>query len=166
MFFEENEITDILKCSRCKERLDEPTMLPCGDTVCSLCLKLIHASNKKFKCIVCNNEHTMPENGLPINKALRALWPIQPKEVYRSQAVETLKETLNTMRKKISLLQTASDNSSDRIKDECIELRRQVQLATDQVIEQINDFNDQFINVINQYENETIESLQSNNRQK
>ena len=160
--YPKDEINEILKCSKCKERLDEPTMLPCGQTVCSPCLNSIYVNNKKFKCIICNNEHPMPENGLPINKVVQALLSMQPKEVYRGQAVETLKETLNAMRNKRNLLQTTSNNGIDKIKEKCIELRNQVQVATEQAIKQINDLSDSFIKEIDQYEKETIKSYQSN----
>ena len=164
MFYEENKIIDILKCRKCKERLDsEPKMLPCGQTVCSHCLNLICVNYNKFKCIICDNEHTMPENGLPINIAIQELSSKQPKEVYRSQAVEKLKKALNDIRKNKNLLQNASSNSIDRIKEQCIELRNKVQLATEQVIIQISDLNDQFIKEINQYEEETIQSYQPSN---
>jgi len=162
MFYGENEIIDILKCSKCKLNLDEPKILECGQTVCSSCLQLMHVNNKKYRCIVCNDQHVMPENGLPINKAVQALLSIQPQEVYRSQAVAKLKETLKALKNNKSLLQNASDNSIERIKEQCIELRNQLQLATEQAIGQINDLNDLFIKEINQYETETIKSYQSN----
>ena len=110
------EISNILKCSKCKERLYEPTTLPCGETVCLPCLNSIHVNYKKFKCIVCNDEHAMPDFGLPVNKKVQAILSIQPKEVFRGKAVETLKDTLNSMLNKRSLLQTASDNSIERIR--------------------------------------------------
>jgi len=162
MFYGENEIINILNCSKCKEKLDEPKILPCGVTVCSICLRSIHVNNKKFKCIVCNDDHVMPENGLPFNIAVQALLSIQPKEVYRSLAVETLKKTLEAVLKNKNLLQNACSNSIERIKELCIETRNEAQLASEQVIKQINDLNDHFIKEINQYQLETIKSYQSN----
>ncbi len=34
MFYEEAMINNELNCIKCKQRLDEPRMLPCGETIC------------------------------------------------------------------------------------------------------------------------------------
>ena len=51
-------------------------------------------------------------------------------------------------------------NSTDRVKDECIELRNQVQLATEETIEQINKHSDELIKEIDQFEKDTIKSYE------
>jgi hypothetical protein len=104
----------------------------------------------------------MPENGLPVNKTILTLLSTKPAEVYRSKAVETLKEQLNTMRKNLTSLKFSVNNGEEKIKEECIELRNQVQLATEQTIQQINDYNDEFIREIKQFEENTIQTYRSN----
>ena len=98
MFFEEKNLYDILNCSKCKERLDDPKMLPCGDTICSNCVSSIHVNNNKFECILCTENHLMPEKGLPTYKKLLALISIQPVEIYRSKSVEKLKLSLKEIK--------------------------------------------------------------------
>ena len=69
MFYEESKIDENVNCAKCKERLDhEPRILPCGDTVCSVCFSSIRVDNKQFDCILCNEKHQMPEKGLTLNK--------------------------------------------------------------------------------------------------
>lgn len=55
---------DILKCDKCKipfSSYDQPKSLACGETICSACSVEIEkeAINKKFKCILCLEEHTI-----------------------------------------------------------------------------------------------------------
>jgi hypothetical protein len=50
-------------------RLDEPRILPCGNSICSHCVSTIQLKeNKKFQCLVCCESHKMHKNGLPLNK--------------------------------------------------------------------------------------------------
>ncbi len=104
----------------------------------------------------------MPENGLPVNKTVLNLLSIKPAEVYRSKAVETLKEQLSTMRKNLTSLKFSVINGEEKIKEECIELRNQVQLATEQAIQQINDYNYEFINEIDEFEENTLQTYRAN----
>lgn len=103
MFYEENKICELLNCRKCKEKLDEPLILPCSANICSLCIRSIQIEDSKFNCIVCSKKHSMPEEGFPINEPLKTLLSMKPSEVYRSQDVELLKSTLNEIQKKIKV---------------------------------------------------------------
>ena len=70
MFYEEAMINKELNCIKCKQRLDEPRILPCGETICAYCYISIEVNNNKFKCFICKKDHLMQEEGLPINKRL------------------------------------------------------------------------------------------------
>ncbi len=70
MYFETNQVTDVLLCQICECRLDLPKILPCGENICSLCEKNIQVNDQMFDCLVCKEKHKMPENGLIINKPL------------------------------------------------------------------------------------------------
>lgn len=100
MFYDENRISTTLNCTKCNERLDDPRILPCGDTICSRCQSSIHVNKKKFKSILCNKTHSMPDEGLPLSKALQALLLLQPSAVNESPSVESFRKELNVMRKR------------------------------------------------------------------
>ena len=160
MFFEVNKINSISNCSKCQERLDNPRILPCGQTICSQCQSTIHVDNKHYKCISCNKKHFMSKKGLPVNSLALALLSSQPSEVYRSPAVEELKARLKTMRQKFISLSFGINSGAEKVKEECAEMRSQMQLATEQAVQQINSFNEELINEINQFEIDTIQSYQ------
>ena len=81
----------------------------------------------------------MPDDGLPISKQLSALMSLQPAEVYRGQAAELLKETLINLSKKFNSLLTISSTGIDELKEYYTSLRNEIQLATREAIEQLND---------------------------
>ena len=162
MFYEENKISNALDCAKCEERLVDPRILPCGDTICLTCQSTLHVDNKLFECISCIKTHSMPDEGLPVNKGLQALLSLQPDEVSRGPAAENLKESMSEMRKKVTALFFCINNGPDKVKDLCAQLRNDVQLATEQAIQQINLFNEEMIAEIDQYEKDAIRSYHPN----
>ena len=65
------------------------------------------------------------------------------------------------MRKISNSLSFSIKNGVEKIKEECIELRNQVQLATEEGVEQLNEQNHAMIKEINEFEKECIECYQS-----
>jgi hypothetical protein len=165
MFFESNQINDILLCEQCKGRLDLPKILPCGKTVCSFCAPLNLLSNtvdNKFDCLVCKNKHEVPKYGFPNNEALLKLLSIKPIRISRGKLFDSLQKSLDDIRKKNSFIKHGIDNSNDLINEYCMDLRSEVQLKTEQAIEQINDLNKEIIDQIDEYEKELIKFNNTN----
>jgi len=74
MFFDSNEVNNLLNCKKCDGRLDEPKILPCGNNICSHCISSIQVNKyNEFECLVCKDKHEMPKNGLPFNTVLKDL---------------------------------------------------------------------------------------------
>ncbi len=163
MFNVENRMEN---CAQCKEKLDEPRMLPCGETVCSKCLSSIQVNKNHFKCMICSEQHLMPEKGLPLNKSLLSFLSKQPNTIERGRSIEELTQKLKILSTNITSLSFTLNNSVEKIKEECNQLRNQVQLATELAIQQINVFNEEMINEINQFEihqfQSCIQSYRSN----
>ena len=74
MFFEQDQILTVLNCSKCINRIDEPRLLPCGNTVCNDCITTLTVSrnpnSNMFECAMCLNEHMLPNEEFPLNKSL------------------------------------------------------------------------------------------------
>jgi hypothetical protein len=62
------------------------------------------------------------------------------------------------MKTKSKSLSFAAKNGSDFIKEYCLNLRNDVQLATEKFIQQINEYSDEFIKEINEYEGNCAKS--------
>ena len=92
----------------------------------------------------------MPKNGLPIVTALRDMLSYKPINVSRGKAFNLLQKTISCLSKIRNNLKHRLGNRDDFVKDKCIELRNKVQLATEEAIQQINKFNEQLIDQIDQ----------------
>jgi hypothetical protein len=131
-------------------------MLPCGRTVCSFCASKIKMNGNEFDCLLCKNKHEMPKNGLPNNEILLEMLSVKPTSVSRGTIYDSLKKSLINIHKIQSRFKLGIDNRSDLINEHCIELRSDVQLATEEVILQVNDFSSKIIKEIDEYEKESI----------
>jgi hypothetical protein len=157
MFFENNKVNDILICTICEGRLENPKILPCGETICSWCVTSLKIVDKMFKCLVCKKKHEMPKDGLLNNKVLSKMLSIKPTKVSRGKDYDKFQDLLRHIGMDINLIKIGVNSSDDFIKEHCIDLRNEVQLATEETIEQINDYNSEIIKEIDQYEKERLE---------
>jgi len=113
-------------------------------------------NGNEFDCLLCKNKHEMPKNGLPNNEALLELLSVTPTSVSRGTIYDSLKKSLINIHKIQSRFKLGIDNRSDLINEHFIELRSDVQLATEEVILQVNDFSSKIIKEIDEYEKESI----------
>ena len=154
MYFDENELNTMLLCKKCNGRLNEPRILPCGESVCSYCVSTIQVQENKFNCLICSKKHTMPDEDLPISKLLSTILSLKPIELSRGTEFELLTKSKQEIQKKLAILKSLINNSDDFIKEYCIDLKNDVQLKTEQLIEQINEFSSEIISNIDIYEKE------------
>lgn len=156
MFFDPHQVNNLLYCKNCEARLDEPRLLPCGESIFSVCVQSIKLIGKQYDCLVCSNKHKMPKNGLHINKALAEMLSFKSIDVSRGEAFDSLQVTLNDLFNKSSILKHRLDHRDDYVKEHCNEIRNKVQLATEEAILLINQFNEHLIDRVDEYENELI----------
>ncbi len=156
MFFETNQVNDALICINCEGRLEEPKMLPCGETICSFCATSFKIVDKTFDCLLCKQKHDMPKNGLPNNKALVKILSIKLTKISRGKVFDTFQDSLNQIRMNINLIKHGVNDRDDYIKEHCIELKNNVQLVAEEAIQQINDFMMLINKEIDQYEKEQL----------
>ena len=114
--------------------------------------------------MLCNKRQESPSEGFsswPINEALAGLVAEQPQQILRGPVAENLRAGLVALQNLVMKMAFEIDNGEHEIKEYCIELRRLVQLATEEEIEKINIQNEQLIEIINAYEKKFIENLSS-----
>ena len=166
MFFEEAEIDEILKCEKCTQKFDEPRNLPCGKIVCNSCLDTalmsIDEKNNSFMCPLCQADHKNGE--FPVSELIKKLLGKSSAEVYRGDLVEKFKSNLKEIEAQKIKIEYILKNSVDMIKEHCIELRCDVDLATEMLIRDIQKQRDVMIQQIDDYEAKTIELLQTDNK--
>jgi len=158
MFFEQSEIIDLLKCEVCSQPYGEyypPRLLPCCDkTICYNCVQTIEiqSKNNQYTCIACKKEEKMPNKGFGVNNIVSKLITRRPKEISRGQEAEKLKQNLCELEKFVNKLIFEMENGEHLITENCNELRRKVQLAKEEKIEEINKLCDSLFLKIETYE--------------
>ena len=60
-------MSDLYSCDKCKLFLQDPILLPCGNTVC---LQHVSQNRKVYSCGQCNQHHEIPDSGFPFNKKI------------------------------------------------------------------------------------------------
>jgi hypothetical protein len=67
-----NQAKILFNCNLCHKVLVEPITFQCGNTVCqSHVVNLLYLANSKFKCVICHENHAVPENGFKVNKVIQ-----------------------------------------------------------------------------------------------
>ena len=161
MFFEQNQILNVLICSKCSKHLDEPRLLPCGNTVCNKCASLLISSRSKmFGCALCRGEHALPDKGFPLNMSLLKLIEQKPTNVYRGKVVENFKANLESINEDKIRLEQSLKNGADAIKKHCLHMMNDVQLSAEAATRKINELSDSMIEEIKKHEDECIAAYQ------
>ena len=163
MFYEQSDIADLLRCEHCKQFYDEyepPKILPCCEkTICGKCVEIVQKNikNNKFKCISCNEEDTMPRKGFLVNKQIAKLIEKQPKDIHRGDEAEKLKSNIKSLEETLKKYLFEIENGEYLIKEDCKELERQVQLAKEKRIEEIEKQTDVLLKQINGFQETCIQ---------
>ena len=130
----------ICELEECELILERPITLPCGSTICQ---EHVKTCQNKYDCVLCNEEHLIPVNGFPLNKF----------------AIKTIQNGLNLdeIQKRINYLETIikeheSLNSDNLICDYFSNLKNEVNLYREQLIEQNNKRSEEIIKQLEQME--------------
>ena len=165
MFYEQNQILNVLNCAKCSKEFDEPRLLPCGNTVCNDCISALtiysNPNTNMFDCAMCFDEHMRPAKGFPIVNSLLKLIEQKPHKVYRGKVVETFQLNLDAIHNKKEQLKSDLNNGEDTIKQHCMNLRCEVHASAEKIILEINELTDCMIADINHYEKKCISRFQT-----
>jgi hypothetical protein len=162
MFYRKEEVDSVLMCSICSDIFQDsdPRILPCGESACHNCIQSSSDANNELECQICKEKHKpASDKGFPRNLGLSRLTKTKADQVYRNSNVEELKSKLDEIKVKSDDLKANFDNGTDQIKEYCIQLRNQVHLQTDILLEQIHEFNEKMIAEIDQYEGQCVSSF-------
>jgi hypothetical protein len=134
----------ICDLKECKLYLENPIVLPCGSTICKE-----HVENHEdtYYCTLCDKAHVIPENGFPINEMV-----IKYNEI-RIQLNETEKITIDSYGKLERKIQEQIGlNSENLIYEYFSNLRNQVDLHREQMIEEIHKRSEEILKQLKELE--------------
>ena len=165
MFYEENQINEVITCPYCKNKFNDPRSIECGISLCIQCIELLtNKGENGFICLICKDFHEKPKKGFAKNANLSKLCDIKASEISRGPLADTLKVQLDEIKLKLDRLDKDNKLGVDKIKEYCDELRNEVQLSSEELIESINKRNMELIVEINAYEKKSMLDFKKENK--
>ncbi len=127
-----------------------------------MCIQILSDANNEFECEFCNEKHKPPtEKGFPKSLSLLKLVRAKADQVYRNPNVEQLRLKLAELKKNSDNYKFTIQNGEAQVKEYCVQLRSQVNMEAEVLIEQILKFNATMIGEVNKYEEQCISSFNS-----
>jgi hypothetical protein len=155
MFYEEDEIDELLSCPQCEKKYDDPRIVGCGSSFCMSCIELLTKNDSnRFKCPVCYDFHQQPKKGYLKNKTLAKLCNKKANKVSRSRIGNNFHAQLEDLELKMNKLADEKELGADKIKEYCDRLRNKVQLHLEEFNKSINKQSMKLFEMIDKYENE------------
>ena len=134
----------VCELEECKLFLETPISLPCGYTICQ---KHVEGCQKHYKCKNCKVKHEIPNTGFPINNfALKTIESC----VHLNDTQKRIAESLDKLEKIIKEHERL--DSQVIVYDSFFNLRNQVDLHREELIEQINKRSDEIIKQLKEME--------------
>jgi hypothetical protein len=119
----------ICELENCELFIENPIILPCGSTICQ---EHVENESKKFDCEICKKEHFIPEEGFPINKFA---YKLMESGFYLNKTQKKIKDSFEKLEQKIE--EHENLNSENLIYDYYSNIRNQVDLHREQLIDEI-----------------------------
>jgi hypothetical protein len=162
MFYEESAINQILLCKVCDSKLNDPRILPCGQSVCAECVvKLADTSNQRIKCLNCGKAHEIPHDGFPENKALVEITKLKSSKVSRCQLISQIKQIIEDLGDKSLKVESCLEIGETTIRNKCDKARNDVQLTIEEAHLELDKSHKSFMDEINSYEEECRNHLKT-----
>ena len=165
MFYEEKEISELSLCPYCKNKYTDPRIVECSSSFCMPCIEFLTKNDENgFKCPVCDDFHETPKKGYLKNPNLAKLCDKKAVEVSRSKQAEDFKRKLVNFKQNLDKLANKNKPSIEIIKEYCDNLRNEVQLSSEELIETIKKYNLELIEQINVYEKSSLLDFDKQNK--
>ena len=166
MFYKEEDISKELVCPKCTNRFDDPRTLPCGNSLCQMCILNHQVDNQTKtmnKCFCCQENHPLPKEGeFAKNKFIIKLLEKKPTEVKRGTLGEQLKKSIKTLTDKKDELENYLKSGDQKVSDYLSEIRTQIDLITETQIERLNKARESLLDELKQYQTECFYSKRTN----
>ena len=160
MFYEASEIDSLLICSICDQKLQDPRVLPCGQTFCNRCIEAVADTDKnRIKCQHCAKAHEIPSEGFPQNSKLNKIIQVKANEVFRGLLFKNFKNVYESIREKTNKIESDLEIGATLIRNQCDKTRDDVQLVIEKAHDKLNEIKNGFLDEIDEYENECQEQF-------
>jgi hypothetical protein len=167
MFYKEEDISNELICPKCTNRFVDPRFLPCGSSLCQICIldQVDNEAKTMNKCFCCQENHPLPKEGeFAKNKFIIKLLEKKPIEVKRGALGEQLKKSIITLTDKKEELENYLKSGDQIVSDYLSEIRTQIDIITETQIERLNKARESLLDKLKQYQTDCMNNYKPTNK--
>ncbi len=160
--YNKEQTEKLLKCHQCELLFDKPYKIPCSFTICSRCITncTMKIEENKLACILCSKIHDIPDSGFPLDNDILSLMQNEPSKSNDNSQLEFLIEAQTELKQ----FKFYINNQENKIHDYSTELKRLVQLKSEEKIAEINKINEFLIFKIDEFTSENVQNLKINKK--
>jgi hypothetical protein len=155
MFYQATELDNLLICKICDRKLDDPRILPCGESFCNKCINdLADRDNNVIECQNCQTQHAILDGGFPINNVVNKIVQLKSNEVFRNLLVKDFSQASNLIKIKCERVELDLRIGETIIYEFCDNVKREAQLAILEAHVKLDTIHEEFFEEIKNYETE------------
>ena len=160
MFYEHNQVEDLLSCKSCNERYDTPVILPCWKSLCHRCVTYkTNNQTKLLSCPFCSQAHQVPESGFPHNESLISLLKLKPVDVHRAEMYRAIGDLLKKIQLNIEDLNIMEKNSRKNLLEYFELIKNEIKLSAKTLIEQVVRYRDKLLKEIEYFKIQSFDGI-------
>lgn len=142
-------IHNSIKCSFCKQVLDTPVLLPCGESICK---KHTSDDESEFYCASCCENHTKPAGGFYLNRAFKKIIETQIFEFNFGKEYNSTLESCKKLASVVNVIDTLKSNPFLHIQTVVAELKSKVNTKRQELKFDIDEQADAIVSELDDYE--------------
>ena len=142
MFYDQNQVDDLLSCASCKQRYDmssrRPLLVPCcWKTLCERCCSSLTAS----VCQLCGlGRQPVCVASLPVNDSLLGLLRLKPVDARRAELHKRVAEARHRLAATVARLEELEAHASERCVGYFQLIHDEVNKSADSLVSQVNEW--------------------------
>ena len=149
-----NFTKDLLNCSVCKKRVQEPVVLPCGHHICKKHQNEPSNTKNELTCEVCYTSHVILETGFTPSFAVEQLLKMQLDQIDMGEEHRRASKAIANLESISEELRKIKDNPEIAIYEKISALKNQVALDREELKDLIDKEADRLINELDEFEME------------
>ena len=165
--FKIDQVKSVFNCDFCSDLLVDPVTLVCGNTICKYHVDKFLANStetNKFKCEMCFSGHFIPKQGFIVNKQLQHALNMQLNNMKFPPAIHECKKIIDEALESADKIQMISQDPDSYIYECFEEIKRQVDLRREELIEKVHAYSDGLIESIDSCKLDCTKKWKESNR--
>lgn len=154
----ENFIKDLISCKMCLGKLENPVILPCGESVCKKHENEFRRSETQT-CKLCNKDHILSENeNFIMNKSISALLASEINNLNFGDAYIMTQLSIMKLKMKIETYENIKIGE-DFLYDYFSNIKNSINLEYDEIVVELQKFRDSLLDEVDEYKSKCYSSI-------